>query len=166
MHPFSGRPSNSLKITRLNRQALDHAGDGAKPIWLTELTWSSALGKTHNTHGWEVSPQGQGQRLTEAYRLYVKAAKGLKLQRIYWYTWVTKDRDSPNSFDWSGLREIEPDGSIVDKPAIARWARSSANTAHADDRTSVRPPRLSRAWRPTPRSSSAGLGSTTCATSR
>ncbi|HVW18660.1 MAG TPA: hypothetical protein VHB30_10475 [Solirubrobacteraceae bacterium] len=118
VHPFSGRPSNSLKITRLNREALDRGGDAGKPIWLTELTWPSALGKTKNTHGWEVTPAGQAQRLTEAYTLYVRDAKALRLRRIYWYTWASYDRDSPNSFVWSGLRVSRPDGTIADKPAM------------------------------------------------
>jgi hypothetical protein len=118
VHPFSGRPANSLKITRLNRQALDRAGDRSKPIWLTELTWSSALGKTKNTHGWETTPAGQADRLRQAYTLYAANAKALKLGRIFWYTWVTTDRDSPNSFEWSGLREARPGGVIVDKPAL------------------------------------------------
>jgi hypothetical protein len=45
VHPFSGRPSNSVKIVRLNRAVLDRHGARTKPIWLTELTWSSAKGK-------------------------------------------------------------------------------------------------------------------------
>jgi hypothetical protein len=31
------------------------------------------------------------------------------------------DRDSPNSFDSSGLRTLRPDGSVVDKPAAAAF---------------------------------------------
>jgi hypothetical protein len=123
VHPYSGRPSNSVKIARLNRQVLDAHGDRSRPIWLTELTWSSALGKTRNTHGWETTAAGQAQRLTEAYRLYVHAARSLRLQRIYWYTWVTRDGGSPNSFEWSGLREERPGGRIVDKPAMRAFRR-------------------------------------------
>lgn len=118
VHPYSGRPSNSLKITRLNREVLDRYGDRGRPIWLTELTWSSAKGKTRNTPNWETSANGQAERITQAYGLYARAARALRLQRIYWYTWATKDRDSPNSFDWSGLRVQRPDGTLADKPAM------------------------------------------------
>lgn len=118
VHPFSGRPSNSLKITQLNRQVMDRAGDRRTPIWLTELTWSSAKGKTRNTHGWEVTDRGQAARLRQAYGLYLRHAKALRLQRIFWYTWASIDRDSPNSFDWSGLRRYTPEGTFVDKPAL------------------------------------------------
>jgi hypothetical protein len=118
VHPFSGRPTNSVKIVGLNRAVLDRNGARAKPIWLTELTWSSAKGrKKPLTQNWETTEAGQAQRLTEAYRLFVRARRALRLQRIYWYTWVTVDRDSPNSFDYSGLRTQRADGSVVDKPA-------------------------------------------------
>jgi hypothetical protein len=118
VHPFSGRPSNSVKIVALNRAVLNRNGARAKPIWLTELTWSSAKGKKKKlTQNWETTEAGQARRLTQAYRLFVRARRALRLQRIYWYTWVTVDRDSPNSFDYSGLRTERADGSVVDKPA-------------------------------------------------
>jgi hypothetical protein len=118
VHPFSGRPSNSVKIVRLNREVLDRHGAARKPIWLTELTWSSAKGRKKNlTKDWETTEAGQAVRLREAYALFVRARRALRLERIYWYTWVTIDRDSPNSFDYSGLRTQRPDGSVVDKPA-------------------------------------------------
>jgi hypothetical protein len=118
VHPFSGRPSNSVKIVALNRAVLNRHGARAKPIWLTELTWSSAKGKKKKlTQNWETTEAGQARKLLQAYRLFVRARHLLRLQRIYWYTWVTTDRDSPNSFDYSGLRTQRADGSVVDKPA-------------------------------------------------
>jgi Beta-galactosidase len=118
VHPFSGRPSNSVKIVGLNRRVLNRHGARSKPIWLTELTWSSAKGKKRKlTKDWETTEAGQAQRLRAVYRLFVKARKLLRLERIYWYTWVTVDRDSPNSFDYSGLRTLRSDGTVVDKPA-------------------------------------------------
>src|SRR4029078_867233 len=122
VHPFSGRPSNSLKITRLNREVMDRNGDRRKPIWLTELTWSAAKGKkTPLTQNWETTEAGQARRLTEAYRLYVRARASLRLGRIFWYTWATIDRDSRNSFDYSRLRTLPADGRFVDKPALAAF---------------------------------------------
>ena len=122
VHPFSGRPSNSVKITRLNREVMDRNGDRRKPIWLTELTWSSAKGrKTPLTQNWETTEAGQAQRLTQAYRLYLRARSSLRLGRIFWYTWATIDRNSKNSFDYSGLRTQRPDGRLVDKPALAAF---------------------------------------------
>jgi hypothetical protein len=122
VHPFSGRPSNSVKITRLNRDVMNRNGDSRKPIWLTELTWSSAKGKkTPLTQNWETTEAGQAQRLRQAYRLYVRARASLRLGRIFWYTWATVDRNSKNSFDYSGLRTMRPDGRFVNKPAMAAF---------------------------------------------
>src|SRR4051794_19498878 len=122
VHPFSGRPSNSVRITRLNRDVMNRNGDGRKPIWLTELTWSSAKGKkTPLTQNWETTEAGQAQRLRQAYALYVRARRSLRLGRIFWYTWATVDRASKNSFDYSGLRTQVPGGRIVDKPALAAF---------------------------------------------
>ena len=121
VHPFSGRPSNSVKITRLNRAVMDHYGDRRKPIWLTELTWPSAKGKTKNLRGWEVTPAEQARKVTEAYRLYIKVRKRLRLGRIYWYTWAAYDQP-PNSFDFSGLRHATADGVFSSKPALRAFA--------------------------------------------
>jgi hypothetical protein len=122
VHPFSGRPSNAVKIVGLNRKVLDRHGARRKPIWLTELTWSSAKGKKQKlTQNWETTEAGQALRLRQAYRLFVRARRALLLERIYWYTWITIDRDSPNSFDYSGLRTQRADGSVVDKPAASAF---------------------------------------------
>jgi hypothetical protein len=118
VHPFSGRPANAVKIVALNRLVLNRYGASTKPIWLTELTWSSAKGrKVPLTKDWETTEAGQARRLTRAYRLFVDHRRALRLRRIYWYTWVTIDRASANSFDYSGLRTQLPDGRVVDKPA-------------------------------------------------
>jgi hypothetical protein len=118
VHPFSGYPSDSVRIVKSNRRVLDRHGARTKPIWLTELTWSSAKGrKVPLTKGWETTEAGQAERLRQAYSLYVRDRRRLRLRRIYWYTWLTIDRDSPNSFDYSGLRTQLPDGRVVDKPA-------------------------------------------------
>lgn len=118
VHPFSGRPSNAVKIVRLNRDVLNRNGFKRKPIWLTELTWSSAKGrKTPITKDWETTEAGQAQRLTAAYTDFIRARKALRLERIYWYTWITVDRNSPNSFDYSGLRTLNADGTVSDKPS-------------------------------------------------
>jgi hypothetical protein len=120
VHPFSGHPINSVKIVRSNRRVMDNHGDRRKPIWLTELTWPSAKGKTKNIHGWETTEAGQAQRLTTGYKLYIKYRRSLRLQRIYWYTWAGYD-SPPNSFDYSGLRHSDADGHLSDKPALAAF---------------------------------------------
>lgn len=123
-HPFSGRPSNALKIVRLNRQVLDRRGYRKVPLWLTELTWSSAKGKKRPlTQNWETTEAGQAQRLRSIYGLLLAARKALRLERVFWYTWATVDDGSPNSFDYSGLVQALPDGTYRAKPALASFRR-------------------------------------------
>jgi hypothetical protein len=120
VHPFSGHPANSVKIVKYNRRVMVRYHDARKPVWLTELTWPSAKGKTKNIHGWETTEAGQAKRLTTGYRLYIKERKKLRLQRIYWYTWAGYDTP-PNSFDYSGLRHSTPDGVFTSKPALSAF---------------------------------------------
>ncbi|WP_445150042.1 hypothetical protein [Baekduia sp. Peel2402] len=121
-HPFSGRPSNALKIVRLNRDVLNKRGYSKVPLWLTELTWSSAKGKkTPLTQNWETTEAGQADRLRSVYKLLLAQRKSLRLARVYWYTWATVDNGSPNSFDYSGLLQWRPDGTFRAKPALAAF---------------------------------------------
>ena len=121
-HPFSGRPSNAVKIVRLNREALDRRGYSKVPLWLTELTWSSAKGKkTPLTQNWETTEGGQAQRLRDVYKLLLAQRRSLRLARVFWYTWATVDNGSPNSFDYSGLLQYRPDGTFRAKPALAAF---------------------------------------------
>jgi hypothetical protein len=127
-HPFSGRPSNAVKIVRLNRQALDRRGYKKVPLWLTELTWSSAKGKkTPLTQNWETTEAGQASRLRDVFKLLLAQRRSLRLERVFWYTWATVDNGSKNSFDYSGLNQFRPDGTFRAKPALAAF-RSVANS--------------------------------------
>ena len=51
----------------------------------------------------------------------MRARRSLRLGRIFWYTWASVDRDSNNSFDYSGLRTQLPSGRFVDKPALGAF---------------------------------------------
>lgn len=121
-HPFSGRPSNAVKIVRLNREALDRRGYTRVPLWLTELTWSSAKGKkTPLTQNWETTEAGQAQRLRDVFKLLLAQRRSLKLERVFWYAWATLDNGSRNSFDYSGLLQYRPDGTFRAKPALSAF---------------------------------------------
>ena len=122
VHPFTGKVANSLKIVRLNRDVMRRYGDARKPMMLTEVTWSSAKGRKVTILGWETTEAGQAKRLTAAFKLFVRERRALGIQRVYWYTWLTNDGGSPNSFDWSGLRKVV-EGTPRDKPALDAFRR-------------------------------------------
>ena len=107
-----------VKIVRLNREVLDRHGAERKPIWLTELTWSSAKGHKQNlTQNWETTEAGQAAAPARGLRA-LRARPPSPAPGAHLLVHVGHvDRDSPNSFDYSGLRTQRPDGTVVDKPA-------------------------------------------------
>jgi hypothetical protein len=125
VHPFSGRLANVLKIVRLNREVMARNGDRRKGLIISELTWPSAKGKTKNTIGFETTEAGQASRLRNAYAALLRMRHSARIRQIFWYTWLSADRDSPNSFSWSGLRRLGPPGTDapVDKPALAEYRK-------------------------------------------
>jgi len=123
VHPFSGRLANVLKIVRLTREVMARRGDRRKGLIVSELTWPSARGKTRNTIGFETTEAGQARRLRNAYTALLRIRRSARIRQVFWYTWLSPDRDSPNSFSWSGLRKLGPAGTDapVDKPALAAF---------------------------------------------
>jgi hypothetical protein len=115
VHPFSNdaSPSKSvtrvLKIVKLVRDEMRRHRDAKVPIWLTELSWSSAKGRIPRNDylGFETTPSGQAQRLSAMYRR-LAGDRSLRIQRAFWYTWasyyVPQSIDGfATSFQYSGL---------------------------------------------------------------
>jgi hypothetical protein len=123
LHPYTGKPRNVVRLAEFARRVMRRHDDGRKPIWITELSWPAAKGKTRNTTGFETTDRGQAQRLTEGVKLLARARKRLRIQRVFWYTWLSRE-GSPNSFDYSGLRR-ERGGSIVSVPALDAFRKAA-----------------------------------------
>jgi polysaccharide biosynthesis protein PslG len=123
IHPYTFEPANVLKIVRLVRAALRRAGDGARPLWATEVTWSSGKGKVAQPLGFETTPADQAARLGRALPLLAARRRELNLQRIYWESWLTRDANRGNPFDFSGLNRLSPTGRVTPKPALAAYRR-------------------------------------------
>jgi hypothetical protein len=121
VHPFTGRPADSVRILRNVRAVMDRHGDRRAGIWVTEVSWPSGRGKAVSNQRWVTTPAGEATKVREVYAAYVAARRSLRLERAYWYTWATVDRDSPNAFDYAGLRTYTPGGRFVDKPAAAAY---------------------------------------------
>lgn len=119
IHPFTAYVSGVLKILRLNREVMARYGDRKKPLWVTELSWTSARDKADWTYGNETTERGQAKKLTEAYMMLAEHRSELKLQRVYWYTWLSLDTHPHYPFDYAGLSRLESDASITRKPAFA-----------------------------------------------
>jgi hypothetical protein len=124
IHPFTGKLSNVRLLVSRSRQVMNRYGDARKPLLLTEMSWTSGLGKSGVSGlGWQQTPRGQAERLTEAYDSFAKVRRKWNIPRIYWYTWASPDRGRGNSFNWAGLRRAAADGTTVAKPAFGAFRR-------------------------------------------
>ena len=56
-------------------------------------------------------------------RLLARARKRLRIERVFWYTWLSRE-DSPNSFDYSGLRRVR-DGKVISVPALGAFRKAA-----------------------------------------
>ena len=125
IHPFTARVDGVLKILRLNREVMRKYGDRKKSLWVTELSWTSARGKAAWTYGNETTEPGQAKKLAESFKLLAKHRSELKLQRAYWYTWITYDAHPNYPFDYAGLSRLESDATVTRKPSFLELKKTA-----------------------------------------
>ncbi len=126
IHPFTLSPRGSVIILGRARAVLNRNGARATPLWVSEISWTSGLGKAQGNQGWLTTEQGQAAKVDELYRAYARSAKRLKLARAYWYSWVSSDSGTQDAFEYAGLMRADADGSFVAKPALAAYRRVAA----------------------------------------
>jgi hypothetical protein len=123
IHPYTFEVRNVLRIVEFARRELREAGDAERPLWLTEITWSSGRRPGVPARPFETTPKDQAARLSRALPLLIRERKRLGVERIFWENWVSTDSNPDNPFDYSGLRVLRPDGSVTEKPAFAEFKR-------------------------------------------
>ena len=112
-----------IRLIEFARKEMRKHGDRRKPVWLTELSWPASKGKTSGPKGFVTSEKGQASRLKLALKLLAKARKRLKIEHVYWYTWLSRE-GSVSAFNWSGLRRLRDDR-VVSARSLAVY-RSAA----------------------------------------
>jgi hypothetical protein len=123
IHPYTFEVRNVLRIVEMARDALNDAGDPDQPLWLTEVTWSSGKRPGVKPYPFETTPSDQAARLAKALPLLIRERSRLGVERIFWENWISTDTDHANPFDFSGLRVLEPGGSVREKPAYSQFKR-------------------------------------------
>jgi hypothetical protein len=119
LHPYTARPADVLRLVRLSRRVMREHGDAALPVWITELSWPAAQGRVPSTLKFEVDDRQQASLLGRALHMLAAARKRLRIERVYWYTWLSSER-GPSEFDWAGLRRIRG-GRTVGTPALWKF---------------------------------------------
>ena len=128
-HPFTAKVDGVRKILEHDRKVMARNGDSRKPLWVTELSWTAAKGKTSVTFGNEQTQKGQAEKLSAAYKMLAKRRGKLRVGRVYWYTWITRDKQDDYPFDWAGLLRVTSGGAKA-KPALAAYRRTAMALQH------------------------------------
>jgi hypothetical protein len=125
LHPFTNSVDGVVQIVERGRRTMERYGDRKLPLMITEMSWTSAKGKAGYTYGNERTEAGQAKALRQGFQRMAKERRRLRILRVYWYTWMTRDAHENIPFDYAGVIRMERDGSTTEKPAFAAF-RSTA----------------------------------------
>ena len=91
IHPYASTTGLSVRRTLPLRKSLNRHRDRRKHMMITELGWGSDSATVFG----KGDPEGQGVQLRSAYRKFLEHRRALKLDSIYWFSWV----DLPDGTD-------------------------------------------------------------------
>jgi hypothetical protein len=123
IHPFSARVENVVKIVKLARREMARNGDARKPLMLTEVSWSSGKGSSSLNYGWETTERGQATKVRQALTALARLRTSLRIDGVWWYTWLSPPVGDDESFSYGGLRRLG-DGGPTSKPALAAFRQT------------------------------------------
>jgi hypothetical protein len=123
--------SQSLKVVQKVRAVMKAHHDGAKPVWVTEFTWTAA--RSYNVphkyyDGFETTSKGQAARLA-AYYTRVATQHPDNIKRAFWFDWASPYIPTPVSpggdvtFQYSGLLKWQPGTAFTQLPLLRAYAR-------------------------------------------
>jgi hypothetical protein len=125
VHPFTNSVDGVVEIIERGRAVMRRFGDRKLQLMVTEMSWTSAKGKAAFTYGNERTEAGQAKALRQGFQRMAKERRRLRIRRVYWYTWMTRDRHENIPFDYAGVVRWEDDGTTTRKPAYDAF-RSTA----------------------------------------
>ena len=103
VHPFTAQPAGVITILQRVRDVMDRAGDTAKPILATEISFPSAQGKSSQHFGFETTEAGQAAKLAQLLPMLAADRSKLHLLAFYHYTWLSRDIPGGKTFTFAGL---------------------------------------------------------------
>jgi hypothetical protein len=135
-HPFTHDVKGVKTILQKDRAVMKKHNDSHKPLWVTELSWTSSKGKTNVLFGNEETEKGQATKLTAAYKMLAQLRGKMRIGRVYWYTWLSRDMQDDYPFDWAGLSRITSGGDVRDKPALTAYRKIALKLEHCKKKRS------------------------------
>lgn len=123
IHPYTEKAFSVPLYVAAARRVMAAFRDRRKPIWVTEISWPAARGRMRDPIGIATDDRGQARRLSVGLRRLAGARRRLRIERVYWYTWLSAESTS-SVFDWSGLRRLRG-GAVVNAPALRAFRRTA-----------------------------------------
>lgn len=100
LHPYASSYTWLPTEVEETREALRAAGDGGKPLWITEMGWSSQPPSPRDSFAKGL--RGQAQQLRGAFALLRRNQRRWRLRQVYWFS-VTDQAGACNFCGGSGL---------------------------------------------------------------
>ena len=118
VHPYAFDLEGMSREISAVRDVMTSKGDGATPIWVTEMGWSSEL-DPNKEQWWERTPAGQAAMLTSAWNMMLANREAWNLHGVYWYTWRDPATDLCNFCSSAGLLQEN----FVPKPSYSAFSK-------------------------------------------
>jgi hypothetical protein len=133
VHPYTGHADRVDDIIRLCLAVMNSHGDRRKRVIATELGWPSFDSPTYKQAGAKQTAKDQWHYAYTMLHELSSEHRALRLDAIFWFTWMTTDTSSNDAFDYSGLTRLTANRKVVEKPALAvlRQLARSARRARA-----------------------------------
>jgi len=84
VHPYATTVRASVRRTQRVRRVIKAHRDGGTPMLITELGWGSDLESAFGLG----SQEAQAVRLRDAFRAFISRRRALRLQTVYWFSWI------------------------------------------------------------------------------
>ncbi len=101
LHPYVARYRQLPAEIEETRKVLTREGDGSKPLWITELGWSSEPPQGPS-NVFAVGASGQARELKGAFTLLKQDQAKYRIQHVYWFS-VDDAAETCNFCNGSGL---------------------------------------------------------------
>jgi polysaccharide biosynthesis protein PslG len=102
LHPYVARYRQLPAEIEEFRGVLKANGDSSKPLWITELGWSSEPPQPGAENVFQVGAAGQARELKGAFTLLEADAAKFRIQHVYWFS-VDDAAETCNFCNGSGL---------------------------------------------------------------
>jgi hypothetical protein len=99
-------------------------GESSRHLFVTETSWPSSYGRAVKRYPFATTEDGQAKNIAAVYKLLAKERKRLKINGVYWYTWLTTDTAKFEPFNYAGVVKYKQ-GEVTRKPAYASLRKTA-----------------------------------------